>query len=200
MSEICLTNTIKLWLNVYDKAWGVDQLLSNQTETNFLTIFQLQKTITRKLPAIKHFLISLSGKFYFGSVRFIRIHSCVGKNTFNTWHLNKGYDNHVDAVFNCEFNAPYFTLPCKQNAHPFETIRTSISLHFVCFVFNGFYVTSFCLLREYKVCTQSVHNNEANDNRFNMKQNIFSKMIQTKRYFETKSFSIRFYRFLKWRS
>lgn len=180
----------------------MDQLLSNQTETNFLTIFQLQKTGYTKITGYKTFshFVEWEILLWFGSVRFIWVHSCVGKNTFNTWHLNKGYDNHVDGVFNCEFNAPYFTLPCKQNAHPFETIRISISLHFVCFVFNGFYVTSFCLLREYKVCTQSVHNNEANDNRFNMKQNIFSKMIQTKRSFEMESLSIRFYRFLKWRS
>lgn len=72
MSEICLTNTIKLWLNVYDKAWGVDQLLSNQTETNFLTIFQLQKTGYTKITGYKTFshFVEWEILLWFGSVRF----------------------------------------------------------------------------------------------------------------------------------
>lgn len=42
---------------------------------------------------------------------------------------------YIDMALNYEFDAPYFALPGKQNAHPFEPIIITILLLFCSFYF-----------------------------------------------------------------
>lgn len=114
-----------------------------------------EKPVERKLPAIKHFLISSSAKYDFDSVHsklFVKVYWVGKKNVskhgkFNIWLLSRGRHVNIfiyiiDRALNCyEFNAPYFTLSsCKQNSHPFEPI---IIILFYYFLFVLFCLHSF---------------------------------------------------------